>query len=120
MNDFRIVFNNYENNFPTAPIGRIPAYDADAIDMLSYNITYGNNAKLLILTFRTGETSLFPKLNTNVPIHAKTGVWVFDGKNEARSVPSPDVLPVTKEMMHHYTTLRPNNMTQDAFLSPLF
>ena len=28
LNDFRIIFNNYENNFPTAPIGRIPAYDA--------------------------------------------------------------------------------------------
>ena len=120
LNDFRIVFNNYENNFPTVPIGRIPAYDADAMDVLSYNITYGNNAKLLNLNSRTGEISLSPKLNTNVPIHAKMGVSVFDGKNEVRSVLSIDVLLVTKEMMHHSVTLRLNNMTQDAFLSPLF
>ena len=120
LNDFRIIFNNYENNFPTAPIGRIPAYDADAMDVLSYNITYGNNAKLLILNSKTGEISLSPKLNTNVGINAKMGVSVFDGKNEVRAVLSLDVLLVTKQMMHHSVTLRLNNMTQDAFLSPLF
>ena len=120
LNDFRIIFNNYENNFPTAPIGRIPAYDADAMDVLSYNITYGNNAQLLILNSRTGEISLSPKLNTNVGINAKMGVSVFDGKNEVRSVMSLDVLLVTKQMMHNSVTLRLNNMTQDAFLSPLF
>ena len=59
MNDFRIVFNNYENNFPTAPIGRILAYDADATDMPSYNITYGNNVKLLILTSELAKLAFF-------------------------------------------------------------
>ena len=90
------------------------------MDVLSYNITYGNNAKLLILNSKTGEISLSPKLNTNVGINAKMGVSVFDGKNEVRAVLSLDVLLVTKQMMHHSVTLRLNNMTQDAFLSPLF
>ena len=112
LNDFRIIFNNYENNFPTEPIGRIPAYDADAMDVLTYNITYGNNAKLLILNSKTGEISLSSKLNTNVGINAKMGVSVWDGKNEVRAVLSLDVLLVTKEMMHHSVTLRLNNMTQ--------
>ena len=118
--DFRIVFNNYENNFPTAPIGKIPAFDADAMDLLSYNITYGNNAGLVVVNPRTGEISLSPKLNTNVPIHAKMGVSVSDGLNEVRAVLGLDVLLVTKEMMQHSVTLRLNNLTQDAFLSPLF
>ena len=120
LNDFRIIFNNYENNFPTEPIGRIPAYDADARDVLHYNITYGNNAKLLIVNAKTGEISLSPKLNTNVGINAVMGVSVFDGKNEVRATLSLDVLLVTKQMMHNSVTLRLNNMTEDAFLSPLF
>ena len=121
LNDFSIVFNNYENNFPTTPIGRIPAYDADAMDILHFNLTYGNNDNVLILNHKTGEISLSPKLNTNVPLpNAKMGVSVNDGKNEVRSVLNLDVLLVTKEMLHHSVTLRLNNMTQDTFLSPLY
>ena len=120
LNDFSIVFNNYENNFPTVPIGRIPAYDADSDDVLRYNITYGNNAQLISLDPATGQISLSPKLNTNVPIHAKMGVSVFDGKNEVRSALTLDVLLVTKAMMQHSVTLRLSNMTVDAFLSPVF
>ena len=120
LTDFAIVFNNYENNFPTKPIGAVPAYDADAMDSLFYNITYGNKADLLVVDYTTGEISLSPKLNTNVPIHAKMGVSVFDGVNEVRAALSLDVLLVTRAMMHHSVTLRLANMTQDAFLSPLF
>ena len=120
LSDFSIVFNNYENNFPTRAIGKIPAYDADALDSLYYNITYGNNADLVIVDRNSGEISLSPKLNTNVPIHARMGVSVHDGMNEVRAVLSLDVLLVTKQMMEHSVTLRLNNMTQDAFLSPVF
>ena len=35
------------------------AYDADATDMPSYNITYGNNAKLLILTSELAKLAFF-------------------------------------------------------------
>ena len=120
LDDFRIVLNNYENNFSTTPIGQVPAYEADAMDTLYYNITDGNNAQLLILNTRTGEISLSSKLNYNVPIHSKMGVSVFDGKNEARSVLTLDVLLVTKNMMHNSVTLSLQNMTEDSFLSPLF
>ena len=90
------------------------------MDTLYYNITDGNNAQLLILNTRTGEISLSSKLNYNVPIHSKMGVSVFDGKNEARSVLTLDVLLVTKNMMHNSVTLSLQNMTEDSFLSPLF
>ena len=115
LNDFSIVFNNYENNFPIKPIGKVPAYDADVMDSLFYNITYGNNANLLILDYATGEISLSPKLNTNVPIHAKMGVSVFDGKNEVRSTLSLDVLLVTSAMLQHSVTVRLDNMTQGSY-----
>lgn len=35
LSDFRVVFNNYDNYFPTGPIGRVPASDADVTDRVS-------------------------------------------------------------------------------------
>ena len=34
--DFRVVFNNFLNYFPTGPIGRVPAFDADVSDQVSF------------------------------------------------------------------------------------
>lgn len=44
LKDFQIIFNNFKDFFPTAPIGKIPAIDADVTDKLTYTILAGNNA----------------------------------------------------------------------------
>lgn len=70
LRDFRIVFNNYPRHFPRGSIGRIPAYDADVTDNLTYSFISGNNAGLLRLNATTGDIYLNPSLDTNVPLRA--------------------------------------------------
>lgn len=77
LRDFVIVFNNHKNYFPKNPIGKVPAYDADVTDRLRYKFISGNNANLLLLNEKTGELSLSPHLDTNVPLHAVMEVSVF-------------------------------------------
>lgn len=67
LKDFHILFNNFRDCFPTGPIGKIPAYDADVSDKLHYKILSGNNANLVALNETTGQLQLSPQLNTNVP-----------------------------------------------------
>lgn len=35
LSDFRVIFNNFKNHFPTGPIGRVPAIDSDVTDQVS-------------------------------------------------------------------------------------
>ncbi len=37
LKDFRIIFNNFKNYFPTGPITRVPAFDADVNDQVLSN-----------------------------------------------------------------------------------
>lgn len=67
LKDFHVLFNNFRDCFPTGPIGRIPAFDADVSDKLHYRILSGNNANLVALNETTGQLQLSPQLNTNVP-----------------------------------------------------
>lgn len=62
-----MTFNNFRDCFPSGPIGRIPAFDADVSDQLYYRILSGNNANLVHLNSSSGEITLSPQLNTNVP-----------------------------------------------------
>lgn len=77
LNNFVILFNHHEKYFPKNPIGKVPAYDADVTDKLRYRFISGNNANLLILNEKTGELSLSPHLDTNVPIHGVMEISVF-------------------------------------------
>jgi cadherin EGF LAG seven-pass G-type receptor 1 len=63
----QVTFNNFRDCFPFGPIGRIPAFDADVSDQLHYTILSGNNANLVHLNSSSGEITLSPQLNTNVP-----------------------------------------------------
>ena len=36
LKDFKIVFNNYKNYFPTGPITRVPVFDADVTDQVTF------------------------------------------------------------------------------------
>lgn len=62
-----MTFNNFRDCFPSGPVGRIPAFDADVSDQLHYRILSGNNANLVHLNSSSGEITLSPQLNTNVP-----------------------------------------------------
>lgn len=77
LKDFVILFNHHEKYFPKNPIGKVPAYDADVTDKLRYRFISGNNANLLLLNETTGELSLSPHLDTNVPIHGVMEISVF-------------------------------------------
>ncbi|XP_012288367.1 protocadherin-like wing polarity protein stan [Orussus abietinus] len=119
LKDFRIIFNNFKDFFPNGPIGRIPAFDADVTDKLVYSILAGNNANLVTLNRTSGEISLSPQLNTNVPRIATMDVSVTDGVNEAKATMTLSVRLITDEMLLNSITVRLDDMTVEAFLSPL-
>ncbi|KAL7299168.1 hypothetical protein TKK_0007766 [Trichogramma kaykai] len=119
LEDFQIIFNNYKDYFPTTAIGRIPAFDADVTDKLIYTILSGNNANLVHLNKSTGEITLSPQLNTNVPRIATMDVSVTDGINEVKATMTLMVRLVTNKMLFNSITVRLDEMTLDAFLSPL-
>lgn len=119
LKDFQIIFNNFKDFFPTTPIGKIPAVDADVTDKLIYTILAGNNANLIDLNKTTGEIRLSPQLNTNVPRVATMEVSVTDGVNEAKATMTLSVRLITDEMLLNSITVRLDDMTVEAFLSPL-
>lgn len=119
LKNFQIFVNNYKDHFPSGAIGRIPAFDADVTDKLDYKILSGNNARLLYLNQSTGELTLSPQLNTNVPRQASMKVAVSDGVNDVQAVMTMTVRLVTEDMLLNSVTVRLNDMTSEAFLSPL-
>lgn len=144
-----MIFNNFKDYFPIGPIGRIPAFDADVSDKLRYRIFIGNNASLIHLNESTGHLTLSPQLNTNVQKTAFIDVsvtgkknepsnYIFcmsagnvikllckslscfaDGVNEVKATMQLMVRLVTDEMLFSSVTVRLNDMTKEAFLSPL-
>lgn len=119
LKDFNVIFNNFKDCFPTGPIGKIPAYDADISDKLRFRILSGNNAHLVALNETTGELQLSPQLNTNVPKVASMDISVSDGVNEIKAVMQLSVRLITEKMLFNSITVRLNFMTKEAFLSPL-
>ncbi|XP_051163355.1 protocadherin-like wing polarity protein stan isoform X2 [Leptopilina boulardi] len=120
LKDFQIIFNNFKDFFPKTAIGKIPAIDADVTDKLIYNILAGNNANMISLNKTTGEITLSPQLNTNVPRIATMEVSVTDGVNEVKAMMTLSVRLITDKMLFNSITVRLDDMTVEAFLSPLF
>ncbi|XP_058836851.1 protocadherin-like wing polarity protein stan isoform X3 [Topomyia yanbarensis] len=119
LRDFQVIFNNFRDCFPSGVIGRIPAFDADVTDKLTYRILSGNNANLVKLNSSSGGLTLSPQLNTNVPKFATMEVSVTDGINEAKAIMQLIVRLVTEDMLFNSVTVRLDEMTEGAFLSPL-
>lgn len=119
LKNFLVVFNNFRDHFPNGIIGRIPAFDADVNDNLTYRILSGNNANLIRLNSSTGGITLSPQLNTNVPKSAVMEVSVSDGINEVKATMQLFVRLVTEDILFNSVTIRLNEMTAEAFLSPL-
>ncbi|GAA6100438.1 cadherin EGF LAG seven-pass G-type receptor 2 isoform X1 [Tachysurus ichikawai] len=84
LKNFQIIFNNYvtekSSSFPTGMIGKIPAYDPDVSDQLSYRFEAGNELHLLILNQTTGEIRLSRDLDNNRPLEASMRIAV-SGEN---------------------------------------
>lgn len=106
LRDFTIVFNNFQGHFPIGAIGRVPAHDIDVTDRLRYRFLSGNRAQLLFLNESSGELSLSPHLNTNVPTRATFELSVSDGQNEATGRLHLQVNLVTKVMLTNSIQLR--------------
>lgn len=119
LHDFHIIFNNFRDYFPIGQIGKVPAYDADVTDKLTYRILSGNNANLVKLNSSSGGITLSPQLNTNVPKFATMEVSVSDGINEVKAIMLLSVRLITEDMLFNSVTVRLNEMTEEAFLSPL-
>lgn len=80
LKNFEILFNNYITNrsgsFPGGVIGRIPAYDPDVSDHLTYAFEQGNELNLVLLDPHSGDLRLSPALDNNRPLEAVMRVSV--------------------------------------------
>lgn len=116
LQDFAIVFNNYKNHFPSAPIGRVPATDADN-DLLRFKILAGNNAQLIAINETNGDIQLSPWLNSNVPLKAVIVVAVSDGLNEAVAHMVLTVNLITETMLQNSVMVRLDGIGREEFLT---
>ncbi|XP_029430115.1 cadherin EGF LAG seven-pass G-type receptor 2 [Rhinatrema bivittatum] len=123
LKNFLIIFNNYITNksssFPNGSIGKIPAYDPDVSDTLSFSFEQGNELNLVLLNNTTGELKLSRALDNNRPLEAVMKVSVSDGIHSVTAQCTLQVTVITDEMLTHSITLRLENMSQERFLSPL-
>ncbi|NXH20721.1 CELR2 protein, partial [Bucco capensis] len=123
LKNFEILFNNYITNrsgsFPGGVIGRIPAYDPDVSDSLTYAFEQGNELNLVLLDPRSGDLRLSPALDNNRPLEAVMRVSVSDGVHSATAQCTLRVTVITDEMLSNSITLRLADMSQERFLSPL-
>ena len=119
LKDFKIIFN-HPNEFYSGNIGRVPAVDKDPTNLLTYNFTYGNTANIVRINSTTGDIRLSPSFHSNVPIRAKIGVLVTDGKNEVRANLFLEVSYVSNEMLQNSISLRLKNVTKEEFLTPYY
>lgn len=117
FDDFTIVFNNYKNNFPTGPIGQVPASDADSSDQLRYRVLTGNKAQLVVVNETNGDIQLNPWLNGNVFIKALIMLAVSDGFNEAVAEMTLIVNLVTESMLQNSVVLRLDGININEFLN---
>ncbi|XP_060713609.1 cadherin EGF LAG seven-pass G-type receptor 2 isoform X1 [Tachysurus vachellii] len=123
LKNFQIIFNNYvtekSSSFPTGMIGKIPAYDPDVSDQLSYRFEAGNELHLLILNQTTGEIRLSRDLDNNRPLEASMRIAVSDGVHSVSAQCLLQVTIITDEMLSNSITLRLANTSQERFLSVL-
>ncbi|XP_064589329.1 cadherin EGF LAG seven-pass G-type receptor 2 isoform X4 [Zonotrichia leucophrys gambelii] len=123
LKNFEILFNNYITNrsgsFPGGVIGRIPAYDPDVSDHLTYAFEQGNDLSLVLLDPHSGDLRLSPALDNNRPLEAVMRVSVSDGVYSATAQCTLRVTVITDEMLSNSITLRLADMSQERFLSPL-
>ncbi|XP_046730560.1 cadherin EGF LAG seven-pass G-type receptor 2 isoform X2 [Silurus meridionalis] len=123
LKNFQIIFNNYvtdkSSSFPTGVIGKIPAYDPDVSDQLSYRFEAGNELHLLILNQSTGEIRLSQDLDNNRPLEASMRITVSDGVHSVSAQCLLQVTIITDEMLSNSITLRLANTSQERFLSIL-
>ncbi|KAL9824656.1 cadherin EGF LAG seven-pass G-type receptor 2-like [Geothlypis trichas] len=123
LKNFEILFNNYITNrsgsFPGGVIGRIPAYDPDVSDHLTYAFEQGNELNLVLLDPHSGDLRLSPALDNNRPLEAVMRVSVSDGVYSATAQCTLRVTVITDEMLSNSITLRLADMSQERFLSPL-
>lgn len=62
LENFDVIFNNYQGHFEDGVIGRVPAYDPDVNDVLEYSILNGNQNSHLLVNSSTGQIVINPTL----------------------------------------------------------
>nr|CAB3229665.1 cadherin EGF LAG seven-pass G-type receptor 2 [Phallusia mammillata] len=123
LNDFEIIFNNYRtglsDSFPLGVIGRVPAYDPDVSDTLTYRFVAGNAGNLLLMNETSGELRLNSTLDSNRQYSVRMVIQVSDGLHTTPATCTLRVTGITDEMLQHSITVRILHMNAYTFLSPV-
>lgn len=104
LENFFMVINVKDDNFPNQPKFKIPAYDPDVSDRLLYQIESVTQGDWVSLNATTGELKISPTvLNTGKPVEMV--VRVSDGKFFSRADGRILVMSVTPQMLNSSLTL---------------
>lgn len=62
LENFEVIFNNYQGHFEDGVIGTVPAMDPDVSDVLEYKLLNGNQNSHLLVNETTGDLMVNPTL----------------------------------------------------------
>lgn len=114
LQNFFMVINVKDDNFPAQPKFKIPAYDPDVSDHLLYQIQSVTQGDWVLLNRTTGDLEVSPTLvNTGKPV--KMVVRVSDGTNSATASGRILVTSVTQQMLNNSLTLDISDATIEGF-----
>ena len=114
LQNFFMVINVMDDKFPQQPKFKIPAYDPDVSDHLTYQIESMTQGDWVTLNKTTGDLEVSPTLlNTGKPVHLK--VRVSDGVNYAVASGQILVTPITTQMLNSSLTIDIDDMDIQQF-----
>eukprot|EP00794_Sanderia_malayensis_P006157 gene6157-6864_t len=116
LEPFNIFINYFQDKFPKGAAVKIPAYDKDVNDVLSYEIRGGDGRKYVKLDPKTGNLTFMSNIE-NVGSEVRIDVRVSDGTfdNDGEGSITPTL--VTNETINNLVRIVLNDMTVTSFLS---
>lgn len=119
LDDFFMLINVREGHMPARPRYKIPAFDPDVSDKLTFKLLFGNDRNWVELNATSGELYVSPTLiNTMKPL--TIGVQVSDGSNYDSANGSIVLTAVTEEMLNSSVAISIVDMEIEVFLNSGF
>ncbi|XP_071817220.1 cadherin EGF LAG seven-pass G-type receptor 2-like isoform X4 [Apostichopus japonicus] len=118
LENFDVIFNNYQGHFEDGVIGRVPAYDPDVNDVLEYSILNGNQNSHLLVNSSTGQIVINPTLTiSDLNQRISFVVEVSDGEHPVRATCTFHLTIVDDDMLQNSITVQLADVRIETFLS---
>ncbi len=116
LKPFNVFVNFYQDHFPKNATIKIPAYDKDVKDVLTYEIFGGDGRKYVSLNRKTGNLTFNSNIE-NVGSEVGIDVRVSDGFHKTEGRGSITATRISSEMIQNLVRIVLNDLTEETFLS---